>query len=109
MRIGFKATNDVDDKGRPCGGSVDGTGFSIKWQNGPLGRRGTNERIGPNGAFVEDVLDAVRQRLDHYQAAGFECEENADAITYIGLALLKLDARTQRRVSAGVEGTHEGK
>lgn len=106
MRQGFKAVNVKDDQGRPAGGSVDGTGFHIDWQNGPLGRG--EERIPPNGAFVEDVIGAALQRIQHYQDSPFACRENALAITKLEEALHWLDSRTQRRVAQAVEGTHQG-
>lgn len=111
MRIGFKAENEVDGDGNPAGGYVQGTGIEIDWQDGALGRVGTEEREGPNGAFVEDVIDAARQRIQFYQeAAGgrFKCRENAIALTKLDEALLWLDSRTARRVKQAVEGTHEG-
>ncbi len=53
--------NNIDDRGRPAGGTVRGIGLSIDWQNGPLGRGA--ERIEPNGAFVESVIFAALQRI----------------------------------------------
>lgn len=100
-------TNEVDENGNPAGGAVGGTGLSIQWQNGPLGR-GT-ERIVPNGAFVETVLSAVLQRIQYYQETSggkFKCRENAIAITKIEEALLWLDKRTRDREAREVEGTH---
>lgn len=111
MRIGFKSSHWLSPEGNPTGGCTSGVGFTISWQNGPLGRFGTEERIEPNGAFVEDVLDAVRERIEFYQTASegkFECQENALALTHIALALEALDSRTKRRVAAATEGTHEG-
>ena len=107
MRIGFKAENKLDGD-KPAGGSVHGTGFDIEWQNGPLGRRVGTQRKAPNGAFVEDVIAAALQRIEHYQDSPFRCRENAIAITKLEEALMWLDARTQRRTVAGIEGTHEG-
>lgn len=111
MRIGFKADNKLDENGNPTGGYVSGTGFTITWQDGPLGRVGTDERAEPNGAFVEDVIGAAVQRIQHYQSASggrFACEENGRALAALELALEHLDSRTKRRVEAGTEGTHEG-
>jgi hypothetical protein len=96
----------VDDNGRPAGGVTYGRGFTIAWQNGPLGIG--EERKEPNGAFVEDIIKAARDRLEFYKGGKFACDENEDAIEHLNLALESLDARTNRRVSAGVEGTHEG-
>ena len=108
MRVGFEATNDNDADGNPAGGRVHGIGIDICWQNGPLGRG--KDRVEPNGAFVEDVLDAVRQRLVYYQTAAdgkFKCATNTGAITHIERALQCLDNRTREREERDVEGTHE--
>lgn len=108
MRQIIKAENFLDENGKPAGGTVDGTGIAIRWQNGPLGRVGSEERQEPNGAFVEDVIGAALQRIQWYQGNGFACRENALAITKLEEALMWLDARTRRRVEQKVEGTHEG-
>lgn len=98
--------NNVDGEGNPTGGNVDGTGLTIKWQDGPLGRG--NDRKEPNGAFVETVIDAALQRIQFYQASKFNCRENALAITKLEEALHWLNARTNRREQSGTEGTHTG-
>lgn len=103
----FKSENFDDANGKPAGGYVRGVGLDIKWQDGPLGRVGTDERIEPNGAFVETVLHGVLQRIEYYQTR-FPCQENADAIIGIKFAIASLNARTARRVAQNVEGTHEG-
>lgn len=102
----FEAKNILDDEGRPAGGFVHGVGLTIDWQNGPLGRDG--DRLAPNGAFVETVLRAALQRIEHYQTLQFACDENAQAIHHLVEALTALESRTARRERAGVEGTHEG-
>ncbi len=102
----YTAENRVDENGNPTGGSVRGVGLSIDWQNGPLGRG--EERKEPNGAFVETVIDAARQRIEAYQASKFKCRENALAITKLEEALHWLNARTNRREKQNVEGTHAG-
>ncbi len=99
--------NDVDSSGNPTGGIAEGVGMTISWQNGPLGRDGNRQK--PNGAFVETVLSAALQRIEHYQNANdgkFKCRENAIAITKIEEALLWLDKRTKDREDRKVEGTH---
>lgn len=98
--------NYNDKDGNPEGGSVKGTGIWIEWQKGPLGRG--EERISPNGAFVEGVIQAAKQRIEYYQAGYFRCEENQTAIIALGQALEALDRRTGRREAQNVEGTHEG-
>lgn len=106
MQQKFDAVNYTDDEGRPAGGAVSGVGLQIAWQNGPLGNG--PDRIEPNGAFVETVIAAAIQRIEHYQASKFACRENALAITKLEEALHWLNARTNRRVIAGTEGTHKG-
>lgn len=108
MQDRFTAENLVDDEGRPAGGTVRGVGLSIDWQKGPLREQGTDEPAEPNGAFVETVIAAAVQRIEHYNEGQFRCRENSLAITHLEEALHWLNARTARRTDQGVEGTHEG-
>jgi hypothetical protein len=94
--------NDAD--GNPAGGISQGVGFTISWQNGPLGRG--EDRREPNGAFVEEVLKAVVGRLEFYEDSKFSCSKNADAIEFIEDALVALKVRTEAREVREVEGTH---
>lgn len=103
----FEAVNRVDEGGNPTGGFVRGIGLLIEWQSGPLGRG--DARVEPNGAFVETVVAAVKQRIEFYQTASegkFACKENERAIAALGVALRWLDNRTQAREAREVEGTH---
>ena len=102
----YKAENRIDDYGNPAGGIVGGVGLSINWQNGPLGRG--DERIEPNGAFVETVISAALQRIQYYQESKFNCRENYFAAAKLEEALHWLNSRTQRRESEETEGTHDG-
>lgn len=107
MRQGTYVANYSDSQGNPAGGCVTGTGIAIDWQNGPLMVDGQRQQ--PNGAFVEDVIAAVLQRIQYYQeAAGgkFRCRQNAIAITKLEEALFWLRDRTEERERRGVEGTH---
>ncbi len=104
MLAEFQAENHLDANGNPAGGRVSGTGLSIEWQNGPLGRDA--DRIAPNGAFVETVIAAALQRIQHYQDGKFKCRENALAITKLEEALMWLNSRTKNREMRKVEGTH---
>lgn len=107
MRQTLSIYNGTDSSGNPAGGSVSGTGVSISWQNGPLGRGA--DRQPANGAFVEGVIEAARQRLAFYQAANggkFACRENELAIAHLESALTILDERTKAREARQVEGTH---
>jgi hypothetical protein len=117
MNNPINAFNWTDTNGNPSGGTVYGNGFSISWQNGPLGRHtsacmlnGTCSanctRVPPNGAFVEDVIAAVRQRLEYYQASKFHCEENRIALEHLACAADVLEARTKAREARAVEGTY---
>ena len=106
MKQPFGTANDVDKNGNPAGGFAGGVGFSIEWQRGPLSVNG--ERLEPNGAFVETIIAAAKQRIEFYQDSKFACAENEKAIMHLGLALNELNARTLRRTEAGVEGTHNG-
>lgn len=91
--------------GAPAGGRTEGVGISIDWQDGPLGRAA--ERLEPNGAFVEGVIQAAAGRLRYYQQSKFACRENALALTKLEEALHWCQHRTEARESQGVEGTHE--
>ena len=105
MNQNLTCENRNDADGNPAGGSVSGTGINIEWQNGPLGRG--EDRIEPNGAFVEGVIAAAIQRIAYYQATKFSCRENAIALTHLETALLWLNKRTAEREARQVEGTHQ--
>ncbi len=125
-KAGFKAMHFQDPAGNPAGGTSFGNGFAIGWQNGPLGRHVAGPdgcclqlapdkrpgcvkgctRIAPNGAFVEDVLGAVVDRIEYYQSTKFACERNARALDHLRAALVELNNRTQDREARKVEGTH---
>jgi len=88
----------------PAGGHTFGPGFSISWQNGPLGR-GPSRRE-PNGAFVETIIAATMDRLQFYQDSPFACQANQEVIDLLRDALSILDERTKEREARAVEGTH---
>lgn len=105
MRQHINCNNKKDEQGNPTGGTVDATGITIRWQDGPLNRG--EKRIEPNGAFVEGVITAAKQRIEYFQENGkFACRENALAITRLDEALHWLNHRTADREARGVEGTH---
>lgn len=108
-RQGFFSQHWNDSHGRPAGGVTSGKGFVMSWQNGPLRVKSAGGESGspPNGAFVEDVLDAVRDRIEFYQKSPFNCQENAEALHHIEEALRWLDKRTKDREARNVEGTHQ--
>jgi len=104
MEQHIDATNDNDADGNPAGGLVQATGLQIYWQDGPLGRG--DERREPNGAFVETVIAAAKQRIEYYQTTKFVCDDNAEAIDLLSRALEVLHRRTADREARDVEGTH---
>ena len=108
MKQGHYEEHWEDADGNPAGGVSSGRGFAISWQNGPLGRG--KDRKEPNGAFVEDVIQAVIGRMKFYQTASdgkFKCAENALALEGLEQAADALDFRTREREGRGVEGTHQ--
>jgi len=105
MQNGFNSSHFNDANGNPAGGLTEGTGFKIVWQNGPLGRG--EDRIEPNGAFVEDIIAAAIDRIEYYQKSRFACRPNSDALESLKEALAYLEARTADREERKVEGTHE--
>lgn len=105
MRTPISEEHRVDDNGNPAGGSTDGRGFSIEWQDGPLVVDG--ERREPTGAFVEDIVAAAIGRIEHYQASRFHCLHNAVALGHLYAAQEALAERTRDREARGVEGSHE--
>lgn len=104
MKSGIRCDHWDDAAGNPCGGNTFGTGFAIGWQHGPLGR-GTG-RTEPNGAFVEDVINAAADRLECYQRGKFASDYNARAIVHLRQAVKILEDRTSDRDARRVEGTH---
>ena|SRR3989304_4198822 len=96
-------TNEVD--GNPTGGYVSGIGLRIDWQNGPIGRGEDKQQ--PNGAFLQDVIEACITRLRYFQESKFKCRQNALAITKLEEALMWLQNRIEDRESREVQGTYE--
>lgn len=105
MKQEYKSFQFSDSHGNPEGGTTFGPGFSISWQRGPLGRDA--ERIEPNGAFVETILEAAADRLAFYQKSKFASDFNKRALYHIGMALNALEERTASREERKVEGTLE--
>jgi hypothetical protein len=118
MRAGIKSQHWNDANGNPEGGTTFGRGFSIGWQHGPLGRHLSGcdatgkcvhgcTRREPNGAFVEDIIEAAADRLRYYQDSRFASDYNAKALEHLEAALAALDQRTKDREARAVEGTHK--
>lgn len=105
MMTKIKSEHWLDENGNPAGGCTFGDGFAISWQNGPLGRG--NDRKEPNGAFVENIINAAIDRIEFYQNSKFACESNANTIRFLEQALTSQQSRTANREARDVEGTHE--
>lgn len=100
-------TNDfkTDSKSNPTGGTSKSTGIDISWQDGPLGQGA--DRLDPNGAFVETVIQIAIDRIEFFNSSKFRCRENSLAITKLEEALHWLNSRTARREEQGIEGSHQ--
>lgn len=98
-RIYLVSVFATDAEGHPTGGVSTGQGIDIEWQRGV---------DGPNGAIIEDVVQAVIDRLEFFQNSAFACMENNLAIQRFRDGLDALEKRTQRRKAAGIKGTYEG-
>lgn len=101
----YESDHRLDGAGNPAGGKTISTGLTIEWQNGPLGRG--EERVPPNGAFVETVIAAALDRLMFYQRGKYWSKYNEQAIFNLEAALKALNDRTIDREGRGVEGTHQ--
>jgi hypothetical protein len=85
---------------RTVGGGPDA--IHIEWQDGVV-QDGVQ-----NGAFVEDVIEAARQRIMFFNSRPeSRCRENSVAITKLEEALQWLDWRTRARLLQNVENTYE--
>jgi hypothetical protein len=99
----------TDGDGNPTGGETkmvapgapDEVALLIRWQDGIVG---DNDQ---SGAFVEDVLEAARQRLLFFNSTRFRCRENSIAITKIEETLQWLDWRTRQRLLQDMENTYK--
>lgn len=106
----------TDAEGRPSGGVAVSTGMCVIFQDGPtLGEKPlcdagvqiSAHHYCKNGAFVEDLLEAAKSRLEHYQASAFACDENAAALEKVQEALAALAERRNKRLAEGKYGTHK--
>lgn len=70
-------------------------------------QEGTFNETGINGFTIENLLAVVIDRLKQFQDSDFKCQENKMAIHYAEQALGELNARTNRRIARGVEGTRQ--
>ncbi len=96
--------NYVDDQGNPAGGYAHGVGMCISWQDGPRGPNPDGGLNPPNGAFVEDVMLAAKQRLEFFQQSQYADEANEMAIVHLNEAMEALHKRAEARRARGVLG-----
>lgn len=97
---GFNSGHYRDENGNPNGGLSYGTGFTIKWDSMRAPRQ--------NGAFVENVLGAVIDRIEFYQSTGFKCVENAEALEYLRKAATCLAVEVKHKhVEHEVQKEHD--
>ena len=82
-------------------------GMFIRWQDGPLLHRQQDGETFPNGAFLEDVLEVCRRRLECYQNSPLACTENEMAMDSVKDAIELLMARRKDRKERGVEGQYK--
>lgn len=98
--------NRTDQDGNPTGGFYKSCGVYIQWQDGPR-KLPSGKLADPNGAFVEDAINAALTRLQFFNEGKFRCRENSLAITHLEEALHWLKHRQVDRSNRGVEGAHE--
>ena len=85
---------------QPANGEQNPPFAKVSFQSGPI------KEFGVNGCHQEDLLAIVIDRLESFQKGNFRCRENAIAITKVQEALMWLNARTQKRIDRGIEGTN---
>lgn len=78
-----------------------GTTFNFKFQQGGIAE------VGVNGVTDEALITVVMDRLAHFQAGAYPCDENAVALNHLTQALWALQARTLDRKKRGVEGKQQ--
>lgn len=98
------ARNYLDDLGNPAGGYAHGVGFCVSWQDGPRTKQVDGTLAPANGAFIEDLLVAVTQRLAFFQSSQYVHEANAKAMQLVNQAMATLAERANERASRGVLG-----
>jgi hypothetical protein len=100
MSIQFKSEYWKDENGYPDGGSSFGNGFAISWQRGL-------DKGEPNGACVEDILEAVADRIRHYHDSPLTSEYHLKALRYIDTGLLCLYLLAEERKAMGAEDAND--
>src|ERR1700693_3321412 len=60
-----------------------------------------------DGITTESVLAVIMDRLEQFQSCSLRCDENADALHHLKIAMIHLKSRTLRRIRQGIEGKLE--
>lgn len=89
--------SDVDKKYSVCVHHGDNT-IAFRIQNGPV------KEVGVNGCQVDTIIHAAKHILEGLDKK-IPCDENKEAIDYLGEALECLNKRTRDREARGVEST----
>ena len=100
------ARNHVDANGNPAGGYAHGKGLCVSFQDGPRGKNADGNLLPANGAFVEDLLVAARQRLAFFQDSTFAHDANAECIRHLDYCIEALNNRAIERARRGVLGAN---
>lgn len=67
-------------------------------------QHGNPDEVGINGCRVEDVIEAIQEKLLDFQGRDLACDENASALYHLDLAREALLMRRRRREQQGVFG-----
>jgi hypothetical protein len=68
-------------------------------------QHGDPRDVGVNGCRIEDVVDALVDKLLDFQGRDLACDENATALYHLEMAREALVQRRRRREQQGVLGT----
>lgn len=70
-------------------------------------QRGNPAEVGINGCSVEDIIEALTQKLLDFQGRDLACKENQLALFHLSSAHEALVLRRRRREDQGVLGTSD--
>ena len=84
---------------KAAGERVEKPFIAITWQ------KGLPDVAGVNGCRVDDVLALAADKIKVYQSGALACEENAEALRAIEVALGALEDRRRYRTEQGVLNT----
>ncbi len=70
-------------------------------------QRGSVDELGVNGCRIEDVLDALGDKLREYQSGSLACAENEETMDFLELAKLAQLRRRKLRQDQGVFNTQK--